>query len=208
MIRRLGLLFILFFTAAHCGGQVTAVSASPDGSAHEAGHPDAQTPQSDAGGSCTRDSDCPDGNRCAFSAAEACGWDGQRCKTGKCMVPVGPRKCSEVSTVTACGCDGAPVSWTGECGAVFPEGFAPVPFAHLGACAPACTSPSDCAAGEACGYAAGAGCAAKGQCFSPGACDCNNLCCSSTTAPACDGSVAEVDCQGFATKPVCSTACD
>jgi len=113
-------------------------------------------------------------------------------------------------SVTACGCDGAPVTWEGGCAAVFPPGFAPVPYSHLGPCQTGteCMSTADCGPDETCAYPAGAGCAAKGQCVPSGECACDNLCCASTSAPACDGTATEVDCRGYATKPVCLSNCE
>jgi hypothetical protein len=228
MIRRLLLVLGLVIPAVHCGGEVASGGLfnppMPESGTNPPARADSGTPSSDAmspeadasseggpggGGSCSHDSDCPDGTRCAFQAALACGWHSTRCSAGICTVPTGPEPCGVATTVTACGCDGTTVTWAGGCGAIFAESLAPVPFWHLGACeSGSCSSDSDCGPGESCGYPAGGGCSAKRQCFSSGACNCDNVCCGGTSAAGCDGAPVEVNCQGFAPRPVCNSLCD
>jgi hypothetical protein len=91
---------------------------------------------SDANGSIEASADAAAGCRkgcgahevCAYLVADACG------AAGSCVVPPPPSTCNAIVLETACGCDGHAVHWDGGCKPALPNGYAPAPVTHMGAC--------------------------------------------------------------------------
>lgn len=71
---------------------------------------------------------CEQGEVCAYLIADACG------AAGACVAPPTPSPCSAIVLEMACGCDGSAVHWNGGCAPALPDGYAPSPVTHTGAC--------------------------------------------------------------------------
>lgn len=85
-------------------------------------------PASDAGGTgtCTTDTDCPNGKICGFLEADGCA------ATGQCFPAPGAR-CALASAI-GCGCHGNAVPVDPSCVSGLPSGYQPQPVLHEGAC--------------------------------------------------------------------------
>jgi hypothetical protein len=91
---------------------------------------------SDAQGSIEASADaaagCPKGCEphkvCAYLIADGCR------AAGTCVVQPPPAACQALMLEMACGCDGQMVQWVGGCQPDLPNGYAPAPVRHMGAC--------------------------------------------------------------------------
>jgi hypothetical protein len=122
---------------------VVDTGTEPDvpGSSDASGRGDAYAPgdasaSSDASGSSDARSDagvgcspgCGPDKVCAYLVADACS------AVGTCVTPPAPSPCDAIVLETACGCSGAAVHWEGGCKPDLPDGYAPAPVVHSGAC--------------------------------------------------------------------------
>jgi hypothetical protein len=95
---------------------------------------------------CTKDSQCPSGQRCGFVGG---------CKSkGKCVVPSGNSSC--IDPGGRCGCDGRPVDIF--CAIGSHTEFTSAPVNAVGPCPKSCTDNSECISGLLC---------KKGLCLKP-----------------------------------------
>ena len=90
--------------------------------ATDAGHDAAS--RRDAGGCGT----CGTGMACAYAISDACS-AAPTCVT----IPAGS-PCGAIVLEMGCGCDGNDVMWRGGCHPALPNGYAPAPLVHMGAC--------------------------------------------------------------------------
>jgi hypothetical protein len=81
----------------------------------------------DGGGTCTTDSDCPDGGLCGYLESAACA------ATGQCFPNPGGARCALASAM-GCGCHGSAVSIDPSCVSGLPQGYNPQPVLHAWAC--------------------------------------------------------------------------
>jgi hypothetical protein len=82
--------------------------------------------------SCTRDTQCPSGQRCGFTSARKSG--------GKCVLPNHDAHCFNPGG--RCGCDGRPVDIF--CAAGSRTEYTSAPACFVGPCPRTCTEESDC----------------------------------------------------------------
>jgi len=82
----------------------------------------------DAQVSCSPQSECPNDMVCGFSIVQGCS------ALGACLLRPTPSPCNAIIQLSACGCDGKTIGWTGGCSPSLPDGFAPAPVVHNGAC--------------------------------------------------------------------------
>jgi hypothetical protein len=82
----------------------------------------------DAQVSCSPQSKCPNNMVCGFSIVQGCS------ALGACHLRPTPLPCNAIIEVAACGCDGKTINWTSGCSPSMPDGFAPAPVVHSGAC--------------------------------------------------------------------------
>ena len=122
-------LFVLILSlVVACGNteaQATKTSTSKTQSSHTAA-------------SCTKDSQCPSGQRCGFS--------GGCTSKGKCIVPSGNTSC--IDPGGRCGCDGRPVNIF--CGVGSWVEFTSAPTNAVGGCPKPCTDDWACISGLVC----------------------------------------------------------
>ncbi len=151
-------------------------------------------------GSCARDADCTKGYLCGFEEEEGCSAE------GTCFL-MPETRCN--LTLAGCACDGSAINLV--CNGL-PTGYAPKPFAHMGACAAAaaaddgaagaCETDADCGAGRICGFPESAGCSATGACFPAP----EVRCMAYLAGCACDGTMVNIACNGlpsgYAPKPL------
>lgn len=79
-----------------------------------------------AGGGCPNG--CGPQEVCAYPIKDAC------MASGMCVAIPPPAMCQAIMLETACGCDGQAVQWAGGCQPLLPDGYAPSPVRHKGAC--------------------------------------------------------------------------
>jgi hypothetical protein len=154
---------------------------------------------SDSGSTgCTTNADCPSGEVCGFPGADTCS------AVGSCVNPGPP--CA-TPPLPGCACDGTELAL--GCNG-FPNGYAPKPLLHTGACTDSglsggCVTDADCANGDRCGFPVASKCSAVGSCVNPGPP------CAAPPLPgcACDGTELALGCNGFpngyAPKPLLHT---
>jgi hypothetical protein len=118
-----------------CGCPTCALS--PDGGgdsgntsdvAATGGSPGTDGAMADAQVPCSPQSKCPKDMVCGFSIVQGCS------ALGACLPRPTPLPCNAIVELTACGCDGKTIGWTGACTPSMPDGFAPAPVVHNGAC--------------------------------------------------------------------------
>jgi hypothetical protein len=80
---------------------------------------------SDAGSACGT---CGAGMRCGYSIADGCS------ATPMCVTMPAGSPCGAILVEHGCGCDGTDVMWYGGCHPQYPNGYAPAPITHTGAC--------------------------------------------------------------------------
>ena len=117
---------LLGLVAAACGGVAS----------QETGSPSASGPGAAPGAPCTSAGECASGV-CLFAVSDACAAHGS-CYQAPTPLPARPSNCVNIPVVEACACDGSRATVAqdpaNECGAPYPNGYAPTPIAHLGAC--------------------------------------------------------------------------
>jgi hypothetical protein len=110
--------------SSDASGQADArASGDASGSSDAAGSTDAR---SEAGVGCSPG--CGPDKVCAYLVADACS------AVGTCVTPPTPSMCDAIVLESACGCDGSTVHWDGGCKPDLPDGYAPAPVVHSGAC--------------------------------------------------------------------------
>jgi hypothetical protein len=92
------------------------------------GSPGTDGAMADAQVRCSPQSKCPKDMVCGFSIVQGC------TALGACLPRPTPLPCNAIMEVVACGCDGKTIGWTGACVPSMPDGFAPAPVVHNGAC--------------------------------------------------------------------------
>jgi len=98
----------------------------------------AKTQGSQAALSCTKDAECPSGQRCGFTSG---------CKSkGKCIVPSKTGHC--IDPGGRCGCDGRPVDIFCEVGSR--TEYASAPTNAVGPCPKTCSEQSECGSALVC----------------------------------------------------------
>jgi hypothetical protein len=193
-----------------CGGIATVpFSAPPDSGVDAVSSMDA-APLLDGSSeiACSTDSDCPDGQECAWTTrSDSCSAE------GTCVEPLPLYgQCPAEPLLVACGCDGVSFTWS-PCG--LRGGWAPKPSLHAGPCVDAgdaggctnngcriCATNDDCGSGYACMFEIGQGCSATGTCVETStlpACNCASL-----PACGCDGETTFISCcsDGYASTPI------
>ena len=101
-------------------------SALTTGDADETSDATGSNKAADAGGGCPKG--CGPREVCAYLIADACG------AAATCVTPPPQSTCNAVVLEMACGCDGHTVHWDGGCKPALPDGYAPAPVTHTGAC--------------------------------------------------------------------------
>jgi hypothetical protein len=186
---------------AACGGRVGGDPGGGGGGSSSGGGA-SSSGGSGGGGSngghgipnCSADADCGPGSMCGFLESESCS------AMGTCFQSPGSM-CELYAP--GCACDGSTINiaCTG-----LPDGWAPRPLAHTGACAhptpkETCASQKDCPVELICGFPIADGCSAMGECVMRGA-----VCNSFQPGCACDGQTINIVCEGlpagYATQPV------
>ena len=102
-------------------GNTSDVAATGGSPGTDGAMADAQVP-------CSPQSKCPKDMVCGFSIVQGCS------ALGACLLRPSPLPCNAVVEFAACGCDGKTINWTGGCSPSIPDGFAPAPVVHNGAC--------------------------------------------------------------------------
>jgi hypothetical protein len=101
-------------------------SAVTKGDADETSDAAGSNEAADAAGGCRKG--CGPREVCAYLIADACG------AAGTCVAPPPQSTCNAIVLEMACGCDGHTVHWDGGCKPALPDGYAPAPVTHTGAC--------------------------------------------------------------------------
>jgi hypothetical protein len=101
-------------------------SAVTKGDADEASDAAGSNEAADAAGGCRKG--CGAREVCAYLIADACG------AAGTCVAPPPQSTCNAIVLEMGCGCDGHTVHWDGGCKPALPDGYAPAPVTHTGAC--------------------------------------------------------------------------
>jgi hypothetical protein len=101
-------------------------SALTAGDADEASDAAGSNEAADAAGGCPKG--CGPRQFCAYLIADACG------AAATCVTPPPQSTCNAIVLEMACGCDGHTVHWDGGCKPALPDGYAPAPVTHTGAC--------------------------------------------------------------------------